>query len=593
MTDKQDVASPGRRILIAEDSSVTRDLLKLLLTQRGHEVDLVNDGAAALQKLCALSYDVALIDFHLPKLSGLKVAKEFVATLNDRSRRPRLIAMTADVEGLLSDPDNCEIFDCTVQKPLDIYAIGNVIEERAHAATGQQGPEIASIESVGAQLEPQPGRPRKNASAIESLGYSYLHWPGDFSPKRLARRNWAAAMAEERVDAILVHEVVDKMALGVIWRTNPLHLAPIIDLTGELGPRAEIDGAALPIGDIDRVGEVIKAFHDRRAEIHEDFFHSDDLNEKLLARIAVGGGALRAYHAPEAREFAAHSICLDPDVLARETQRLVADGHLSPTFFDRLHVCAQCGSSRLIVREECPKCQSTNLREESYLHHFKCAYQAPERDFRKGDELICPKCRRALTHFSVDYDKPGFICVCEACASAASEPIVAFKCVDCGARAAADAIETRDILSYEITDRGRAFLDAGQAYLGNAERSLRFAELPLDLVVALNAEARRYNDEKAPFTLVNFGYQNLRPLEREFGHRQVSQARELFLENFNHALAADKIIVRGQSYDFALLKGEDRRNTAGRLDAICVGAARSLRLDLGIVAQAYGPEDFV
>ncbi len=85
-------ASRKKRILIAEDSSVTRDLLKLLLGQRGHEVHLVSDGEAALHGLRNNAYDVALIDFHLPKLSGLRVAKEFISALELPSRRPRLIA---------------------------------------------------------------------------------------------------------------------------------------------------------------------------------------------------------------------------------------------------------------------------------------------------------------------------------------------------------------------------------------------------------------------------------------------------------------------------------------------------------------------
>ncbi len=433
----------------------------------------------------------------------------------------------------------------------------------------------------------------KNQSPLESLGFSYLHWPEDFTEQRLASQNWATTLAEERVDAILMHEPAAATALGVIWRTKPLYLVPVFDLTGSLGRRADIDGAALSVNDVDRAAALIKEFHRRRREIHPDFFHSDDLGEKLLARIAVAGGVLKAFHAPEAREFAGHAVCLDPEAIQTETQKLTAAGYLATVFFDRLHACPQCGSSRLIVREECPKCRSANLSEEPYLHHFKCAYQGPESDFRRGEDLVCPKCRRALTHFSVDYDKPGFISLCAACGNAASELIVGFACVDCGSRAAADAVETRDVFSFELTDRGRAFLEAGHAYLGQAQRSLRFADFPMDLVVALNAEARRFNDEKAPFTLVNISYQNLRSLEREFGHRQVNQARALFLENFGNALTAEKTIVRGQLYDFALLKGEDQKDAAGLADGACADAARPLRLDLGVVARAYGPEDFV
>jgi hypothetical protein len=38
----------GLKVLVAEDSSITSDLLKLLLSQRGHQVDIVMDGLQAM-----------------------------------------------------------------------------------------------------------------------------------------------------------------------------------------------------------------------------------------------------------------------------------------------------------------------------------------------------------------------------------------------------------------------------------------------------------------------------------------------------------------------------------------------------------------
>lgn len=63
-----------QRILVADDSEVTQDLLKLLLTQRGHEVDVVSDGEEALKALRSHDYDVVLMDFHLHGMDGLEFA---------------------------------------------------------------------------------------------------------------------------------------------------------------------------------------------------------------------------------------------------------------------------------------------------------------------------------------------------------------------------------------------------------------------------------------------------------------------------------------------------------------------------------------
>lgn len=108
-----------KRILVAEDSPVTQDLLKLILGQRGHLVDIAEDGEQALRALTRHPYDVALIDFRLPKLDGLQVAQRFRRERGGETGT-RLIAITADVEGLLSHSENCENFDQIIPKPLDV-----------------------------------------------------------------------------------------------------------------------------------------------------------------------------------------------------------------------------------------------------------------------------------------------------------------------------------------------------------------------------------------------------------------------------------------------------------------------------------------
>ena len=64
----------GLKVLVAEDSSITSDLLKLLLSQHGHQVDIVTDGLQALTALREHNYDVALLDFRLPHMDGVQVA---------------------------------------------------------------------------------------------------------------------------------------------------------------------------------------------------------------------------------------------------------------------------------------------------------------------------------------------------------------------------------------------------------------------------------------------------------------------------------------------------------------------------------------
>jgi CheY-like chemotaxis protein len=119
-------------ILLTEDSLVTQDLLKLILTQRGHGVDIADDSEKALSALQDRRYDIALMDFHLPKMDGLRAVMEFTSRARGTVKLPYFIGITADIEGLLAHPDNCEAFDLVIAKPLDLVSLCSVVENCEH-----------------------------------------------------------------------------------------------------------------------------------------------------------------------------------------------------------------------------------------------------------------------------------------------------------------------------------------------------------------------------------------------------------------------------------------------------------------------------
>jgi len=576
----------GRRVLVAEDSPTTHEILKLLLTQRGHQVDIATDGEQALEALRRNHYDVALLDFHLPKMDGLQVATAAKSELGGRDL-PRLIAITADLPGLLAHTGGCENFDLVIPKPLDIYRIGQLLEEQAQLRDEQQ----AEIVEPGPQPAPAPASVRQ-PSAIEGLGYDFLLWPQDIDVRRLSARAMQATLGDPRFDAILITQPVSVEALSSLWERKALYVLPIVDLTGTLGQMADFDGSQLSKVDMERLGGLIRDFQDRRARLHRDLLLSDKLGEQLIGRMFVANRPLTAALDPRYCHLASYDVPLGRRLVTREAEVLCEHGLLKREFFERFHICPACDSYRLHVREECSQCRSSNLSEEQYLHHFRCAFQGPEADFRRGDQLICPKCHQELTHFGFDYDRPGTMIVCGSCGHAASEPSVGFVCLDCGAHTDSDVAATRDIFSYQLTDGGVSFAEKGGTVLGYAREALRFADLPLELVVALNAAAKKYNEDKTPFALVNILYRKESEIVAEHGARRFAQARDLFIENLRAALDKPNTVVRGQSYDFALLEGIGPEQAQVDLDHLKEGASRALSFDLGAQFQAFGPEDF-
>lgn len=115
-------------ILLAEDNEVTHELMTLLLTRRGYKVDTVVDGQDALEALKNGTYDIAMIDFHLPRMNGLDVVINCRNAAKSSFALPRFIGMTADIEGLLAHPANCENFDYVFAKPFNASDVCDAIE---------------------------------------------------------------------------------------------------------------------------------------------------------------------------------------------------------------------------------------------------------------------------------------------------------------------------------------------------------------------------------------------------------------------------------------------------------------------------------
>lgn len=581
-----EAAGHAVKILIAEDHSVTQDILKLVLTQRGHSVDIVSDGAEALRALRSNAYDVALLDFHLPKMDGVQVASSFIAE-SGSGPRTKFIAMTADIEGLLAHQQNCETFDKIAPKPVDIGEICKSVE-----SLNDEGKRPGKAPAGAVSLLARDDAPaNEDLSALLALDRNFLRWPQDLNPKRLSARALQATIRKENFDALLIEELRGAADISSIWNVRFLHLLPVIDCTGRLGARADFNFFDPSRNDVKKIEDLIEGFNSRCALLHHDILYSDDLGAKILARLFVSNTFLSPIYDERSRTLFQYNTLLGVEVIDQQVKALTEKRLLKPRFFDRVHVCGRCQSSQFNVREECPQCRSPDIAEESYLHHFKCAYQGPESDFRRGEDLVCPKCRSELRHFGHDYDRPGIMVKCNACGHATSEPMVGFVCVSCGAHTDGDSIETRDVFSYELTDQAIAYLEGGNAVLGFSQNRLRFSELPLDLIIALNEEAKKYNDSRAPFALLEFAYRNERTIHQEAGSRQFTNIRKLFLENLRNVLGDEAKVVQGRGYDYVLLRGKVLADARRHADLVCESAAKDLKQDPGATVTVFGPED--
>jgi hypothetical protein len=143
-------------------------------------------------------------------------------------------------------------------------------------------------------------------------------------------------------------------------------------------------------------------------------------------------------------------------------EELADMGMLRRRFFERLHICQHCDSSRVHAREVCVKCHSSHLAEQSLVHHYACGHQAIQSAFESGDSYVCPKCRKELRHYGVDYDKPGTVMCCRSCGDTMTEPVVEFLCVDCQRSTSGDHAGFRDWYEYDLLPDGIVAVKGGK-----------------------------------------------------------------------------------------------------------------------------------
>ena len=98
--EKSDAADlTGKRILLAEDMPVNAEIIIMILTSRGIEVDHAENGNIAVEKFKSKPdgyYDAILMDMRMPETDGLEATKIIRETDSEYAQKIPIIALTAN-----------------------------------------------------------------------------------------------------------------------------------------------------------------------------------------------------------------------------------------------------------------------------------------------------------------------------------------------------------------------------------------------------------------------------------------------------------------------------------------------------------------
>ena len=149
---------PGLRVLLAEDNLVNQRVAQLSLERLGLRADVVSSGLEAIVAVRQQSYDVVLMDVHMPELDGLAATRRIRA--DPSVVQPIIVAVTANAT--TRDREQCieAGMDAYISKPYRLDELTGVLaglpvseEAEGVVVTRDHEPTTPAVVDVAAPID--------------------------------------------------------------------------------------------------------------------------------------------------------------------------------------------------------------------------------------------------------------------------------------------------------------------------------------------------------------------------------------------------------------------------------------------------------
>jgi len=165
-----DAASKVLNILVAEDIPANQKVVREILTKRGHDVTIANNGREAIELYEHGRFDLVLMDVQMPILDGLRAVKTIRDLEKRTGKHTPVVATTA--HALREDREACLAagMDACLSKPLDAQLLLRKVEQLADSRN-QRDTRINSFVTKSGrwrfrQAKQDTAKPVENSNAL-------------------------------------------------------------------------------------------------------------------------------------------------------------------------------------------------------------------------------------------------------------------------------------------------------------------------------------------------------------------------------------------------------------------------------------------
>ncbi len=236
ISKKEPIAFLGSRILVVEDNRASQQVAIGMLERLGCSMDIAGNGREALERLIHRSYDLILMDCHMPEMNGFEATRQIRALQGEFVNLP-IIAMTANAQQ--GDSDQCLAAGMNdyLAKPFKL----NALKEKLQLWLGRE----QSQSTMPVALTPVDNQQVLDGQMLrqlrEEIGNAFVKMVAVFledAPVQLEAITQAIAVA----DAVSLGELAHSLK-GAARNLGANQFAAIAKQLENLGRRGSIQGA--------------------------------------------------------------------------------------------------------------------------------------------------------------------------------------------------------------------------------------------------------------------------------------------------------------------------------------------------------------